>query len=127
LFTKIGSVDTSETRTIIIFTSDDTSAIAFDCAKNNGYVCQYKYWLRPNITDHKGIAFAPVIVPILICTIAKQIDFPSSYSAQNMLIWPKQTSFITDEFGVPICATEKPWQLMWQLIRPFYNTNLTVC
>jgi hypothetical protein len=93
LLTKIAGVDTSDSRTIIIFTADDTSSIAFECARNAGYFCQYKYWLRTNITDHKGISFAPSVVPLLYCTIAKHFDYPSSYFAQNMVIWPKQTIF----------------------------------
>jgi hypothetical protein len=44
----------------------------------------------------------------------------------NVTIWPNTTAFTTDDFGLPLCPSEKPWELLWQLIVPYYSVQLKV-
>jgi hypothetical protein len=128
IFTKIGTVDYSEERSIIIFSTEAFIPFFGQIAGEFGYKFNILYWYRPNITSRKNTYFSNNIVPICILSTLDKLNYPSFKNAgSNQIICPAITSPTSDPITNKVYhIDEKPWALYWNIIRLFYSPTLQV-
>jgi hypothetical protein len=128
IFTKIGTVDYSEDKSIIIFATEASIRLFGELASEFEFKFNILYWYRPNIVARKNSFFSNNIVPICILSTLDKLNYPSfKNSGSNQIICPAITTPTTNPHTNQIYyIEEKPWALYWNIIRLFYTPNIQV-
>jgi hypothetical protein len=128
ILTKIGTVDFSDDKSIVIFVSEPSIPLFGQLAADFGYKFNILYWYRPNIVSRKNTFFSNNIVPICILSTLDKLNYPTYKNAgSNQIICPAITAPTLNPHSNTIYhIDEKPWALYWNIIRLFYSPNIQV-